>query len=563
MASTPARASAAPAATGIFNYIGRNNIRGDFFGGLTAAVIALPMALAFGVASGAGAAAGLWSAAIIGLVTALFGGTPSLISEPTGPMTVVFTAVLATLTSRFDDPAQALAIAFTVVMLSGVFQILYGLFRLGRYITQMPYTVISGFMSGIGTILIILQIGPLLGQPAPPGSVLGTLRALPELLQGIRPMESLLALVTLAVLWFTPGVVRRLVPVPLFALIVGTIVSLVAFPGVELRRIGEIPSGLPQFTLPALTPDVLQLVLINAALLGMLGSIDCLLTCLVSDSLTRTEHRSNKELVGQGLANITAGLFGALPGSGATTATVVNIQAGGRTGLSGILRALFLAIVILGGSTLASRIPLAVLAAIVFKVGIDIVDWGFLGRVPQLSRKGAFITYTVIALTVLVDLMVAVGVGIFIANIITIDKMSTMQAKAVKAVSTVDDAMDLSGDERELLSRANGRVLLFQLNGAMIFGVAKAINREHNAIGECDAVIFDLSEVFHLGISAALAIENAVEEAIEEGRNVYVVGAQGTTRKRLEEFRLFERLPEDHTDLTRHQALIHAVGSLS
>ncbi|MEO1004074.1 MAG: SulP family inorganic anion transporter [Cyanobacteria bacterium J06638_7] len=563
MASTPAPAAPAPAANGIFNHIGRHNIRGDVFGGLTAAVIALPMALAFGVASGAGAAAGLWSAAIIGLVTALFGGTPSLISEPTGPMTVVFTAVLATLTARFDDPAQALAIAFTVVMLSGVFQILYGVFRLGRYITQMPYTVISGFMSGIGTILIILQIGPLLGQSAPPGSVLGTLWALPALLQGIRPMESLLALITLAVLWFTPGVVKRLVPVPLFALIVGTILSLVAFPGVDLRRIGVIPSGLPQFTLPALTPDVLQLVLINAALLGMLGSIDCLLTCLVSDSLTRTEHRSNKELVGQGLANITAGLFGALPGSGATTATVVNIQAGGRTGLSGILRAVFLALVILGGSPLAARIPLAVLAAIVFKVGIDIVDWGFLGRVPQLSRKGAFITYTVIALTVLVDLMVAVGVGIFIANILTIDKMSTMQAKAVKAVSTVDDAMDLSGDERDLLTRGNGRVLLFQLNGAMIFGVAKAINREHNAIGDCDAVIFDLSEVFHLGISAALAIENAVEEAIEVGRQVYVVGAQGTTRKRLEEFRLFEKLPEDHTDLTRHQALMHAVGSLA
>jgi sulfate permease, SulP family len=137
-----------------------------------------------------------------------------------------------------------------------------------------------------------------------------------------------------------------------------------------------------------------------------------------------------------------------------------------------------------------------------------------------------------------------------------------MQARAVKAVSTVDDAMDLSDHERELLTQANGRVLLFQLNGAMIFGVAKTINREHNAIGDCDAVIFDLSEVFHLGISAALAIENAVEEAIEVGRNVYVVGAQGTTRKRLEEFRLFEKLPEDHTDLTRHQALIHAVESL-
>jgi SulP family sulfate permease len=218
----------------------------------------------------------------------------------------------------------------------------------------------------------------------------------------------------------------------------------VAFQGVELRRIGEIPSGLPQLTLPALTPDVLQLVLINAALLGMLGSIDCLLTCLVSDSLTRTEHKSNKELVGQGFANIAAGLCGALPGSGATTATVVNIQAGGRTGLSGILRAVILALLILAGSGLASRIPLAVLAAIVFKVGIDIVDWGFLGRVPQLSRKGALITYVVIALTVLVDLMVAVGVGIFIANIITIDKMSAMQTQGVKSVSTGDEDPDLS-----------------------------------------------------------------------------------------------------------------------
>ncbi|MCP9929061.1 SulP family inorganic anion transporter [Cyanobium sp. CH-040] len=555
-----------PAGSGILNVIGGESGRGDLFGGLTAAVVALPMALAFGVASGAGPVAGLWSAAIIGLVAALFGGTPALISEPTGPMTVVFTAVLATLSGRLEDPAQALAVAFTVVMVAGVFQILYGLLRLGDYITQMPYTVISGFMSGVGTILMILQIAPLLGEPAPPGGVLGTLGGLPELLQGIRPMDSLLALITLGVLGFTPAAVRRFLPVPLFALIVGTSLSLLAFPGVELRRIGTIPSGLPHFTLPAIPPDVLQLVLVNAALLGLLGSIDCLLTCLVSDSLTRMEHRSNKELVGQGLANIAAGLFGALPGSGATTATVVNIQAGGRTGLSGILRALILALVILGGSGLASRIPLAVLAAIVFQVGFGIVDWGFLARVPRLSRRGALITYVVTALTVLVDLMVAVGVGVFIANILTIDTLNRRQAGAVQTISTgneADDrAADLSVQERELLDQARGRVLLFQLNGAMIFGVAKTINREHNAIGDCDAVIFDLSAVFHLGLTAALAIENAVEEAIEAGRNVYVVGAQGTTRQRLEEFRLFEKLPDDHTDLTRHQALMHAVAAL-
>jgi SulP family sulfate permease len=448
-------------------------------------------------------------------------------------------------------------------MLAGVFQILYGALQLGRYITQMPYTVISGFMSGIGTILVVLQIGPLLGQAPPPGGVLGTLQSLPELLQGLRPMESLLAALTLLLLWFTPERLRRLIPAQLVALIVGTLISLVAFQGVELRRIGAISSTLPQFTLPSLTPEVWQLVLVNAALLGMLGSIDCLLTCLVSDSLTRTEHKSNKELVGQGLANIVAGLFGALPGSGATTATVVNIQAGGRTGLSGVLRAVVLAGIILAGTGLAARIPLAVLAAIVFKVGIDIVDWGFLVRVPQLSRKGALITYLVIALTVLVDLMVAVGVGIFIANIVTIDKMSAMQTRGVRLVSTGDDAVELGEQEQALLNAAAGRVLLFQLNGSMIFGVAKAINREHNAIGDCDAVIFDLSEVVHLGLTAALAIENAVEEAIEAGRNVYVVGARGTTRQRLDQFKLYEQLPSDHTELTRQQALTHAVQALA
>ena len=149
----------------LLNHISTNNIKGDLFGGVTAAVIALPMALAFGVASGAGAAAGLWGAVLVGLFAALFGGTPSLISEPTGPMTVVMTAVIASLTAA--DPENGLAMAFTVVMLAGVFQILFGFLKLGRYVTQMPYTVISGFMSGIGLILIILHWALSLARPSP------------------------------------------------------------------------------------------------------------------------------------------------------------------------------------------------------------------------------------------------------------------------------------------------------------------------------------------------------------------------------------------------------------
>ena len=548
----------------VFNRISANNLRGDLFGGVTAAVIALPMALAFGVASGAGATAGLWGAVLVGLFAALFGGTPTLISEPTGPMTVVMTAVIASLTAR--NPEHGMAMAFTVVMLAGLFQIGFGVLRLGRYVTQMPYTVISGFMSGIGLILIILQLGPFLGQASPKGGVIGTLQSLPQLFSNARPLEVSLAVLTLGILWFTPKQVKRIAPPQLVALVVGTLVSLPLLGNAgadDLRRIGEIASGFPQLQLPMFTAGELQLMVVDAAVLGMLGCIDALLTSVVADSLTRTEHNSNKELIGQGLGNLVSGLFGGLPGAGATMGTVVNIQSGGRSALSGISRAVILMLVILLGAQLAAEIPQAVLAGIALKVGVDIVDWSFIRRAHKISLNGALIMYLVIGLTVLVDLITAVFVGVFIANILTIDKMSALQSKSVKSVSTGDGDLNITSEERQLLDQGNGQILLFQLNGAMIFGVAKAISREHNAIGECKAVVFDLSEVSHLGVTAALAVENAVEEAIEVGRQVFVVGASGTTRRRLEKLGLFNKLPAQQTELERYQALQTAVAALA
>ena len=547
----------------VLNHISTQNIKGDLFGGVTAAIVALPLALAFGVASGAGASAGLWGAVLVGLFAALFGGTPSLISEPTGPMTVVITAVIASLTAR--NPETGLAMAFTVVMLAGVFQIAFGFLRLGRYITQMPYTVISGFMSGIGIILVVLQIGPFLGQAIPKGGVMGTLTSLPQLVANARPSEVILAVVTLVILWLTPAAVKKIAPPQLIALVVGTLLSLFLLTGggEEIRRIGELASGFPQLRLPYFELDDLRVMFVDAAVLGMLGCIDALLTAVIADSITRTEHDSNKELIGQGLGNLVSGLFGGLPGAGATMGTVVNIQAGGRSALSGISRALILMLVILAFKDLASQIPQAVLAGIALKVGVDIVDWGFLKRAHLISLKGALIMYLVIALTVLVDLIAAVGIGVFIANILTIDKMSELQAKSVKSVSTSDGDLMLEEGEKLLLDQGRGQVLLFQLNGAMIFGVAKAIGREHNAIGDCKAVVFDLSEVSHLGVTAALAVENAVEEAIEKGRQVYVVGATGTTQRRLEKLGLFKKLPVERTSLSRRDALAQAVAGLA
>jgi len=544
----------------ITNKIHFRNLQGDIFGGVTAAVIALPMALAFGVASGAGAQAGLYGAIFVGFFAALFGGTPALISEPTGPMTVIMTAVIAQLTAA--DPENGLAMAFTVVMMAGIVQIILGSLKLGKYVTLMPYTVVSGFMSGIGIIMIILQTAPFLGQANPKGGVIGMITNLPNLIANINPLETGLAVLTVAILFLMPSKVKKFVPPQLLALVVGTLISLYVFKDANIRVVGEIPTGLPKLQMPTFTSAQFQTMLINSLVLGMLGCIDALLTSVVADSLTRTEHDSNKELIGQGLGNLASGLFGGIAGAGATMGTVVNIQAGGRTAVSGLTRALILLVVVLGASGLTQNIPMAVLAGIALKVGIDIIDWGFLKRAHKVSIKAALIMYGVIALTVFVDLMVAVGVGLFIANILTIDRLTSLQSEEVKAITDSDDLIDLNDDEKALLDEANGRVLLFKLSGPMIFGVAKAISREHNAMKHCEALIFDLSEVPMMGVTSSLALENAIKEAIDERRQVFIVGASGKIQQRLEKFGIPQMLPSDHVLMDRQQALQKAMLSL-
>ena len=541
----------------ITNRIHFDNLRGDIFGGLTAAIVSLPLALAFGVASGAGAIAGLYGAVCVGFFAALFGGTPTLISEPTGPMTVVMTAIVASLTAR--NPELGLPMAFTVVMLAGIFQILFGIFKMGKYITLMPYSVISGFMSGIGVILIILQIPPFLGQAAPKGGVLGTVQKIPELLSNINPPEAILGAITLAIIFLMPSKFKRFVPPQLLALVIGTLISLFFFQGVEIRRIGDIPVGLPTLQMPTFSAAQMITMLVDGAVLGMLGCIDTLLTAVIADSLTRTEHKSNKELIGQGIGNLVSGICGGLPGAGATMGTVVNIQTGATTALSGITRALILLVVVLWAAGLTKSIPMAVLAGIALKVGIDILDWSFLKRSHKISLKGTLIMYGVLLLTVFVDLIVAVGVGVFIANILTIDRLSELQAQEVKTITDNDDEILLSPEEKRLLNQANGRIILFYLSGPMIFGVSKAIAREHTAMKEADVLILDLSDVPLLGVTASLAIENAIKDAIDKGLQVFIVGATSKIQHRLERLGILAQIPPDHVLMDRTIALQQAV----
>ncbi|MDC8108568.1 SulP family inorganic anion transporter [Vibrio sp. CCUG 15886] len=537
------------------------NLKGDLFGGVTTAIISLPLALAFGVASGAGAEAGLWGAILVGLFAALFGGSSTLISEPTGPMTVIMTAVLTSMVAKY--PESGIAISFTIVMMAGAFQVLIGTLKLGKYITLMPYSVVSGFMSGIGVILIILQLSPLLGHAAPAGGVLGTLSALPEIISNMKFSEFFLGLLTLGILFFFPKQYRKYVPAQLVALVAVTLLSVIIFDFDDVRRIGEIPTGLPSLVVPVINGEIFTAMVIDALVLGTLGCIDTLLTAVIGDSLTRKEHDSDKELRGQGFANMISGLFGALPGAGATMGTVTNIQVGARSPLSGVIRALILALVVLVASGLTEPIPMAVLAGIAVYVGFGILDWSFIQRAHRVSVQGMAIMYGVMLLTVFVDLIVAVGLGVFISNILIIERLSRVQAKQVKAISDADENdVPLTDSERGLLDRANGKVLFFYLSGPMIFSVSKAISRQHSSISDYEAMILDLTDVPMIDVTVGLALENAIKDAQEAQCDVYLLCPNERVREQLEKFHVLDLVPDENTFKFRYEALNAAVNKV-
>ena len=523
-----------------------DNIRGDIYGGLTAAVVALPLALAFGVASGAGPIAGLYGAIAVGFFAAIFGGTPSQISGPTGPMTVVMTAIVM---QYAGNPAMA----FTVVMLGGLLQILFGVMKLGRFINLMPFPVISGFMSGIGFIIIILQVAPFLGQANPSGGPLGALLNFPALF--VDPASDALAVgtVALATVFLTPAPIGRFLPSPLIALGLGTLMAMFLFTDAPI--LANVPTGLPSLQPPTFTVEAFPDIVGSALVLALLGSLDSLLTSLIADNITRTHHDSDRELIGQGIGNLVAGLIGGLPGAGATMRTVVNVRAGGRTPISGALHAIVLLAVVLGLAPLAEHIPHAALAGILFKVGIDIIDWDYLRRVRRAPRIEVFFMLVVLGLTVFVDLIVAVGAGMFLASLLFVKTMADLQSENIRAITGESENSPLSDDARAILRAAGGRLLLFHLEGPMSFGVAKGMGRSFSVADKFEATIFDLTDVPMIDSSAALALEYAIRHARQEGRPAFLAGVRPPVDRVLDRVGVYDYLPADHRFATRAEAL--------
>ena len=533
------------------NKIHLANFRGDLYGGLTAAIVALPLALAFGVATGLGPIAGLYGAIFVGLFASLFGGTPSQISGPTGPMTIISASVF---TQFGNEPA----LGFTVLMMAGGFQILFGYLRLGRYVNLMPYPVISGFMTGIGCILIIMQLDPLLGYSSQQ-NVMNALTVLPEYVNNPNFQAIAIGVVALVIVIGTPKRLARIIPPPLLALVACTILALF-LPGAP--QLGAVPSGLPSLIVPEISFVRLNQMLVSAAVLAALGSIDSLLTSLVADNLTRTFHDSDKELVGQGLGNMIAGLTGSLPGAGASIRTITNIKAGGRTPLSGVLHAMVLFVIAIGLGPLVEIIPYAALAGILIKVGMDVIDWRFIRRLHRAPRIDFVLMIVVLALTVFVDIITAVAVGVLLASLAFVKEMAELQVENIRTISHPEEERLFDEEGAALFAQCDRRAMILHLAGLISFGAASELTRKFASVASYDLLIIDLQDVPRVDGSAALALEEIIQVANENKKHVFVVGLTLHVARVLIQIGALSLIKETSRFSTRNEALRAAVELL-
>ena len=426
----------------------------------------------------------------------------------------------------------------------------------------------SGFMCGIGVIIILLQFGPLLGQPAD-SKPLEAAQAIPTYVSQYDTTSLLLGIIALAIVFGVPKFlpkVNNLAPSPLLALVIGTIAYLFFMPAGSTPIIGDIPTGFPEFRYPTIEMDLMMEMIASGLTLAGLGAIDSLLTSLVADNVTRTQHKSDRELIGQGIGNTIAGLFGGLPGAGATMRTVVNVKAGGRTPISGALHAVILLAIVLGAGSLASDIPKAVLAGILIKVGVDIIDWDYLKRLKNAPKAGIVIMLTVLIVTVTIDLLLAVGIGMVMASFLFMKRITDMQIAGTSAITNPEDIgkeLALSEQEAEIMQQANNQIMLFHMSGPMSFSSAKAIVRRHATIMDYKIMVLDLSDVPSVDFTTSRALEDIVTDTISANRHIILVGGNNDVCDMLLKQGVLEHIDSNNMFKDRIDALLLAQTILS
>jgi len=580
------------------------HFKGDLFGGITAGIVALPLALAFGVSSGLGPSAGLYGAIFIGFFAALFGGTNTQISGPTAPMTAVSMVIIASLIAAFDgDVNKALPAILTIFVLAGLMQIGFGFLGIGKYIKYIPYPVVSGFMTAIGVIILITQIAPSVGyypkedtefvaqfkpqaeeiildnilkEEAKEGflvlenfketinraelitpeeivkesktlasnaasGVLGSLTVMPRILSNINWLELILAAGTIFIIYGFKRITTK-VPSTLVALIVMSGIA-VGF-GLNYRPIEEIPSGLPiphfeiftSFSLSNITPYIF-----TALTLALLGAIDSLLTSVVADNMTKTKHHSNKELIGQGIGNTIAAIFGGIPGAGATIRTVVNINAGGKTRLSGMIAGTMLLVILLALSPVASQIPAAVLAGILVTVGIGVMDFKGLKAIPYMPKPEVAIMIIVLVLSSVWNLVYAVGIGLVIASLMFVKKIGDLTAEHSDIKPLTQEKS--WADEANFPENLKEEVFIKHIKGPLFFGSTSDFQNLMKQIPEkASTVIIRMDRMPYIDQSGLYVLEDEIINLVRQNKTVLFVDVLNQPRALMEQIDLIPDL---------------------
>ena len=539
-------------------FISTNNLKGDLFGGLTAGIVALPLALAFGIqafggidspeASSMGALAGLVGATLLGFLAAMFGGTHSQISGPTGPMTVITAALISAAWTQSHNLSTVLVAMSLAGIFCGIFQIIFGIIKIGKYVRYIPYPVLSGFMSGIGVIIILQQIYPLMGLKSPVLVVDMLANIASSIKGGVAFDALLLGLGTILIVKIMPKISQK-IPSTLVALIVMTIVSI--FMGLDERlTIGSIPAGVP---LPVFLKDSIDLssidwiTALNAAVvpgltLAGLGSIDTLLTSVVADNITKTKHNSNQELIGQGIGNAFAGLFGGIAGAGATMRTVVNVKSGGRTQLSGMVHAVLLLAILLGLGSLVKFVPLSVLAGILITVGWGIIDFKGFHDLLRAPKADTFVLIIVFLLTVFVDLLTAVGIGMVIACVLFMKRMSDLTEGTYNSAKPFDKDCPWA-DEGGITDEMRQHVYIQRLGGPVFFGSVTRFQEVMRTVPtDAKVVVIRMKNVSFMDQSGVYAMETAISELKQRGVMVLMTIIQPQARTMLERLHVIPEL---------------------
>ena len=555
-----------------------NNIKGDIFGGVTAGIVALPLALAFGIqafggindpaAPSLGALAGLIGATLLGFFAALFGGTHSQISGPTGPMTVITASLISAAWTASSGSFSTVLISMAMAgIFCGLFQILFGLIRIGKYVRYIPYPVLSGFMSGIGVIIILQQIYPMIGKKSPVATIDMIINFPSACADGVSLMALIMGLGTIAIIVSLPRITKK-VPATLIALIVMTIISILCSFDAALT-IGNIPSGFP---MPFFAKEGIDLSGINwftaieAAIvpgltLAGLGSIDTLLTSVVADNITKTKHNPNQELIGQGIGNCLAGVFCGIAGAGATMRTVVNVKSGGRTQISGMVHALFLLAILLGLGSLVKYVPLSVLAGILITVGWGIIDFRGFKDLTHVPKADAFVLVVVFLMTVFVDLLTAVGIGMVIACFLFMMRAGEIIENQYGGRTLADefDKNEPWEDEKDLPEDVIKQVYIQRLNGPVFFGSITGFNQVmHDIPKDAKIVIIRMKRVSFMDQSGAYAMETAIKDMQAKGIEVFMTIIQPQPDAIMHKTHIIPTLvPRKHTFKTFHECILY------